>query len=191
MNKIQKTSRYIGHLLNIMLMLIPIFILAQWFLLSFNDPNNFGIVNTILSYAKGIQTPSGYVSLQNITWTPSSLLIGVISDFIQIIPFTIGICILKKIFKAYQAGNIFTLTNAIAYKKLGFLFLADAFIASPLGESLMLLATTLNNGVGHRILSIGFGTPNLSQIFYGTIVIMVSWVMQEACKINAEQELTI
>ncbi len=191
MNKIQKTSRYIGYLLNTILLLIPTFILAQWFLLSFNDPTNFSIVNTILSYAKGVQTPSGHVYLQNVTWTPSSLLIGVISDFIQIIPFTIGICILKKIFKTYQVGNIFTLTNAIAYKKLGFLFLADAFIASPLSESLMILATTLNNGAGHRILSISFGTPNLAQIFYGTIVIMVSWVMQEACKINAEQELTI
>ncbi len=191
MNKIQNTSRYIRYLLNLMLILIPSFMLAQWFLLSLNDPNNFELIDSILSTSRIIQVSDHHVPLQTIIWTPPSLLLGVLSDIIQLAPFITGLFILRTIFKAYQAGSIFTLNNATSYKKLGYLFLVDAFITIPLSGSIMGLATTFNNEPGHRILSISFGTPNLNQIFYGFLIIVISWVMQEACKINDDQALTI
>lgn len=47
------------------------------------------------------------------------------------------------------------------------------------------------NPPGHRYLSISFGTPNLSSLFYGVLVIVVSWVMREASELHDEHTFTI
>ncbi|MBX3487195.1 MAG: DUF2975 domain-containing protein [Candidatus Paracaedibacteraceae bacterium] len=191
MNKIQTASRYLILILNFMLVIVPVFLLIQWFLYSQNNMRGLDSVNCILSFARGINTPEGYVLLQSVNWSPTSLLIGFLADAIGLILFMISLILLRKIFRTYSKSEIFSQHNAALYKKLGWLFLIDAFLAHPLSESLMILATTLNNQSGHRYLSLSFGTPNLEQIFYGTIVIIISWIMQEASKINDDQKLTI
>ena len=97
----------------------------------------------------------------------------------------------KVIFSNYKIGEIFNLDNAKYYNFLGWMFFIHAVIAKPISEGLMVLAVTLANPVGERYISISFGTPNLASIFYGIIVLVVSWVMLEAAKIKEEQSLII
>jgi hypothetical protein len=94
-------------------------------------------------------------------------------------------------FKNYQKGEIFTLKNAILYRRLGFLCLLDGALTSWLSDTLLGLALTLTNTPGQGYLSVSFGTQNIPPIFYGAIVILVSWVMIEASKLQDDQKFTI
>lgn len=189
MIKIQQVSRFFINLFNFLNVTIPLFIITNWFFIKQNNPS-FKLANFFLSFEKGIETPEGYVFLNSVNWTLPSLSIGLTADLIAIIPFMLSIIILKKIFKNYQQGQVFTQQNALFYRNLGYLFFVDAILTS-FSESLMILAVTFNNLPGHRFFSIGFGTPNLSQFFYGVLVIVLSWIMLEASKINDDQKFTI
>ncbi len=53
------------------------------------------------------------------------------------------------------------------------------------------VAATISNSVGNRILQISFGSPNLQALFCGVIVIVVSWVMREAAALKDDQDYTV
>jgi hypothetical protein len=142
-------------------------------------------------FGKTIQTPEGYINLSNVSWTPMLQLLGFSADMVGILPFLISLFVLKAIFKNYQDGEVFSVRNAILYRRLGTLFLIDALLIKSLSQTLMVLAVTFTSPPGHRYLSVSFGMPNLTSLFYGILVIIVSWVMLEASKLHDEQKFTI
>ncbi len=87
MNKIENRQPYLILIFNFMLVIVPIFLLIQWFLYSQSNMWGLDSVNWILSFARGINTPEGYVLLQSVNWSPTSLLIGFLADFIGLILF--------------------------------------------------------------------------------------------------------
>jgi len=40
-------------------------------------------------------------------------------------------------------------------------------------------------------ISVSFGSNDLYNIFIALLIILISWIMTETCKINEEQELTV
>ena len=56
---------------------------------------------------------------------------------------------------------------------------------------LIILMATLSNPPGHRYISLNFGTPNLEVLFWGMLVIVISWIMAEGYKLQKDQDLTI
>lgn len=179
MNRIQKISSYLSLIFSISLVGIPLLSIIRWILIGTKIFDKF------------IQTPEGYVNLSNVAWTPMPQLLGFSADLLGLLPLLISLFYLKIIFKNYQNGKIFNIKNAVLYRRLGVLFLIDALLISPLNQALIVLAVTLTNSPGHRYLAVSFGTPNLASLFYGIIVIIVSWVMLEASKIYEEQKLII
>jgi hypothetical protein len=177
MNKIQKISSYLLLLFNLIIITIPLYISAEWIFIN--------------ALEKNIQTPEGYVNLTNISWTSILKLLGFSAEIIGVLPFIISLFFLKAIFENYKKRDIFTIKNAILYRRLGFLFLISALVIKPLSEMLMILAVTFTNPPGHRYLTISYGTPNFISLFYGILVIIVSWVMLEANRMNDEQKFTI
>lgn len=131
------------------------------------------------------------MNLSDIVWTTPLKLLGFASQIIGILPFLISLIVLKSIFKNYQQGDIFTSNNAQNFKKLGWLAFIDAFFIKSLSSSLLILAATLTNPPGHRYLTAGFGIPNLTALFLGALLIIISWVMLEASKLQSEQKLII
>jgi hypothetical protein len=102
-----------------------------------------------------------------------------------------GLYILRSIFHNYEKGEIFTLTNGRHYRTLGLLFFLEALLFQPLSHMLLVLAMTLFNPPGHRYITVSFGTPNIEALFCGTVIIVISWVMIEAAKLEGEQKLII
>ncbi|MDB6096086.1 MAG: hypothetical protein JWM09_364 [Francisellaceae bacterium] len=113
------------------------------------------------------------------------------ADTLGNLPLFLGFYFLKLIFINYQKGKVFNINNAIYYKYLGYLFFLEAFITKPLSEGLFILAATFNNPTGHRFFQIAFGSVNLGNIFIGALVIIISWIMAEASKMDDEQKLII
>jgi hypothetical protein len=188
MFRIQKASYFLLHALTALLVLLPLKEVVFW---SFIDTE---IVQTFLesSLSKAsIVTPEGIVYYNQIIWNffNKSIFLGV--SLLGLFPFLMGLYILKNIFSNYYHKEIFSAANAINYRWLGWLFFIDALIATPLSHMGMVLAATMSNAEGHRYISLNFGTPNLETLFCGFIIIVISWVMFEASKIQEDQHLTI
>ncbi len=191
MSRIQKISFYLLVVFHILIVMTPLFVSVQWIFISLKTTDTANVINFFGILEKTIQTPEGYVNLNNISWTPLLKLLGFCSDLIAVSPFLISLFFLKKLFVHYKDGEIFTKRNALIYRKLGVLYLIDALFIKSLSQTLMILAVTMTNPPGSRYLSISFGTPNLSSLFYGVLVIIASWVMLEANKLHDEHKFTI
>jgi len=191
MSRIQKISSYLLVVFNILIVMIPLFLTVPWIFISLKTTDVPDVINFFGMLEKTIQTPEGYVNLSNISWTPLLKLLGFCADLIAALPFLISLFLLKKLFVYYRDGEIFNVRNALIYRKLGVLYLIDALFIKSFSQTLMILALTMTNPPGARYLSISFGTPNLSSLFYGGLVIIVSWVMSEANKLHDEHKFTI
>ena len=50
---------------------------------------------------------------------------------------------------------------------------------------------TLNNPPGKRVVAVGLYSADFSGIFVGIVILVITWVMDEARKIKEDQELFI
>lgn len=191
MNTIQKVSASLLVIFNILLVSTPLLLIIQWAFIEIKTTKVGAAINFFGLLEKTIYTPEGYVNLSTVPWTFLSKALAFSSDILNILPFFLSLFILKSIFKNYQKNDIFSSANAIHYKKLGWLFLIDAFIIKSFSNTLMILAVTLTNAPGHRYINIHFGAPNLKALFFGILLIVISWVMLEASKLHDEQQFTI
>jgi hypothetical protein len=124
-------------------------------------------------------------------WTYLSKAVLFIGISISITPLILGLLTIKEILRNYADEKIFTSQNAIHYQNLGKLMIIHGAITSVISSSLVKLSTTIDLAPGHRILNISFGTPQLSSIFYGSVIFILSKVMIEGALLQQEQDQTV
>ena len=189
MNNIKKLSRILLLALNALIVLTPLALVAWWIMAYLKSA---GLIDLSLACIEQVvHTPDGFVNLFSVTWTPRLWLLGLLSDVISIAPFWLSLFLLKRLFTNYANSDIFTRSNALIYRSLGYLLLIDALVTKLLSETLLVVAATLANPNGSGYLTFSFGTPSLASLFYSLIVIVVSQVMLEASRLHDEQQLTI
>lgn len=191
MTKIQKISSYLIGAFNGLLIAIPLIPVLQWFFMEVKTTDVSAAINFFGFLEREVGTPEGVVNLSTVTWTVPLKFLGLSADIFSLVPFFLGLFCLKSIFRNYQRGEIFTLINAMHYRRLGWLFFLDALVIKSISHSLLVLAVTLTNPPGHRYLTLEFGTPNLKALFCGVLVLVISWVMGEANKLHDDQKFTI
>ncbi|WP_342269718.1 DUF2975 domain-containing protein [Rickettsia endosymbiont of Orchestes rusci] len=188
MNKIQKVSYYVSWLLNSLIIAIPSFLLLSWIFIDseiMKNLTNRGIV--AISYSHdGV-----YTNFSLIKWTIFSKFLGFSAYTFGVLPLLFNLYYLKKIFINYSVGEIFNVLNAKYYNNIAWIFFLSAVLIKPLSDMLLTFAVTMSNPVGQRYIALSFGTPNLQDIFFGILVIVISWVMLEASKIQTEYKFTI
>lgn len=187
MNRIQKVSRSMAVILTGLLIILPTIDILKWIFIETNFVKNLPWPN----FVPLVQTPEGPVDLRFVHWTAVSRFIAFMSDLLCFAPIFVTLYSLRSIFKNYKLGDIFTSYNARSYRLIGWCFFLNALIVKPLSDMLMVLSVTLLNPPGHRYISLSFGTPNMENLFYGTILIVISWVMLEATKLREEQDYVI
>lgn len=191
MDKIQYISRLFVRLFYILIITTSLLLVLQW---AYVDATS-GLIRDALvgisTIPRMVPTPEGTVDLTTLAWTPLLKLLGFCADFIDSLPYLLSLFVLKTLFSHYARGDIFSTQNARLYRKLGLLYVANALLMKPLGETLLTLVATATNAPGHRYLTISFGTPNLSSLFYAALIILMSWIMVEASKMSQENALTI
>ena len=191
MDKIQRISRLFVKLFYALIITTPLFLVLQWAYVDAAPGFIRDALTSIGTIPRMVQTPEGAVNLTTLTWTPLLKLLGFCADFVDSLAYLLSLFVLKTLFSWYAKGDIFSAQNARQYRRLGLLYVAHALLMQPLGETLLILAVTATNAPGHRYVSVSFGTPNLSSLFYGGLIILVSWVMLEASKMSQENALTI
>jgi hypothetical protein len=101
-----------------------------------------------------------------------------------------GFSLLRELFGLYAVGEIFSERNVSCYRKLGrtLLYWAGAVFVH---TTLISLAVSVGMPKGQRHLTVAFGSIELVVVFAGAAAMVISWVMDEARRIEEEQALTI
>ena len=97
---------------------------------------------------------------------------------------------LSQLFAAFERLELFAKRNVKILKLTGWA-LVWGQITYPIYIALLSLALTYRNPVGERNLSISFGTHQIEILAIGLSILLVSWVFEEAVKMDEEQAGTI
>lgn len=97
---------------------------------------------------------------------------------------------LSKLFSLYAQNIIFSLENVLCIRKLGF-FLLYQVAANILIQPIMSIILTFDAKEGEHLIGIGIGGDEFSSLIIGGAVIVASWIMEEARKLEEERALVI
>ena len=64
-------------------------------------------------------------------------------------------------------------------------------VIDPIYQGIMGFVLTWHNPPGHRFSAISLDQTNIGVILIALIVILISWIMSEGCKLREEQQLTV
>ncbi|MBT7950491.1 MAG: DUF2975 domain-containing protein [Gammaproteobacteria bacterium] len=101
-----------------------------------------------------------------------------------------GLITLQELFGLYEKAIVFSVNNVNCYRRLGhtlIYWVVAKFISIPL----LSLVLTFNHPPGKRTLALGISSSEIATLITGIIVVVISWVMNEACKLNDEQAYTV
>jgi hypothetical protein len=179
MNKIQRVSLFLRVFFQIAFVSWPIVLIMYWGFAKYSIPSFAYFIRLI---------PDGLEILHPITTTDAfwGFIIG-------LLPTTIIMMILYfliKLFKLYEQSKIFTTLNVKYIKNIGITMLIGQGV-NLIYEALITFALTFHNPAGHKIASITFGTFDVYNIITAIMVIVISWIMAEGCKLQEEHQLTV
>jgi hypothetical protein len=196
MDRIQRVSLFFKCLFQVLLVAWPVLWVASWtaFLkMSSTMPASISTVPIAhVSWSMGAILNFSDLYVNEILH-PLSFMEKTFGLMISAIPTVVVLYILYsliKLFSLYSEGEIFSIANVKHIRNIGYAMLMTQ-IANPICQALMGFALTWHNPPGHRFASISFDQTNVGILFTGLIVILISWIMAEACRLREEQQLTI
>lgn len=171
LDRIKRLSRVLGGLCTFLLLALPIGSAVYW--------ANF---NSIAPYAA-----PGIVDAHSIALplAPRYLFAAFLASMVPVGLIMYAVARVRTLFGHYGRGDIFTrdairCLHGLAYALI--LWLPAQLVYSPL----MSLALTLGNEPGQRQLAIGFDEVELTTLFLGIVIRLISWVMEEARKLEED-----
>lgn len=183
MTKIERVSRYFRILFQIML----IAALALEAIIWITAPVSLNFLHALGSNI----IPIGYFPyLDGQAFSTTTKLYGFL---VSMIPTGIHLFILYfliKLFRLFEQSEIFTPLNVRYIRNIGYLLLIGQLLL-PIYEALIGVVITWQNVPGHRLAMVSVGTNNIGMILVALLVILISWIMAEGCKLREEQQLTI
>jgi len=173
-NRIQRVSRYFRLLFTVLIFCTPLITLMYWLFF-----NNLPV---------GFKTDLPVVIDQVLPL--KTLLLAFLVSLIPASVAVYGLTKLKELFKLYEKAIVFSKKNVECFHNLGYTLIYWV-IANFIFVALISLALTFNNASGERVIVARFGISDISTLIIGAVVILVSWVMGEASKLEEEQALTV
>ncbi len=189
MNKIKRISRCFRILFQLLFLIIPILFIYAWT----TSPESVVMMNGLINFSF---IPRAYIATGDHASRILHVLAGpekILGGFIGAIPLIIKLYMLYaliKLFKLYERGEIFTLENVRYIRNIAYAMLISQLV-TPVCEFLMGIALTMRNPPEHRFAAVTLDQTNIEVILTALIVILISWIMAEDCKLNEEQQLTI
>lgn len=181
MEKIKRVSFFFRVFFQIIFIGILIWPVITW--LSAPEPVifAFGSISAVPEvYQKWLMTPL-YANVK---------LLGFIIDLIPTIVGLLALYFLIKLFRLYEQGEIFSLTNVRYIRNVGYGLLIYQLLM-PIQQFLLGFVLTWYNPPGFRYAVMAINGTNIGIILTALIIILISWIMAEGCKLREEQQLTI
>lgn len=180
-DKIQRVSYFFRKIFQVLIIAIPLALTIFWI--------NAQYLRIHYSHTSSMFLPSEIVIAHALTATNTAL--GLSTSLLFKHSFTMLILyFLIALFKLYEKGEIFAQRSVNYLKNIGYTLLIGQ-IANVLYDLIMSFALTFNNPPGQRYSAFTFGTGNVYVIFIALMVILISWIMSEGCKLQEEQKYTV
>lgn len=182
-DKIKRTSLFFRVVFQIIFVALPIVLITAWIIFSGTLVIPGGIIN--LNYIPAAYTNS---MLHTLSGSEKFMALGLGST-----PMLIQMYILYSLinlFKLYEKGDIFSFNNVRHIRNIGYALLLTQII-DPLYQGAMGFVLTRYNPPGHRFAAITMDQTNIGVVLIALVVILVSWIMAEGCKLREEQQLTV
>lgn len=193
MNKIQKISKILQGAFAVYLILIPLNVLFIW-IFSALIPWKETFIGTLFNngiLSADFKALGKIYSIYDIDFSWTARFIGLAGDFFFQIFVWLAAFYVFKLMKLYAAGNLFSRIHALYFKRMGQFLLLYGTVGIIAGDTLHGIAVTIDNPPGQRMLTIGFGSPNVEMIVISMIITLVGWVMLEGFKLRSDHDLTI
>lgn len=179
MNKIQRFSFFLRVFFQIAFILWPIMVICYWAFSQYLIPNFTHLISLI---------PANLEILHPITAT--DVFWGIVISILPSIIIMTILYFLINLFKLYEQGKIFTLQNVKYLKHIGITMLIGQ-VVNFVYEGLISFALTFHNPHGHQVSSFYFGTDDIYNIVIAIMIIVISWIMAEGCKLQDENQYTV
>jgi hypothetical protein len=185
MTNIKRVSIFFRVFFQILFIAIPVIQLIGWMHAPSPIVTLGGMINMTI-------IPNEYEKHIFHVLTTSEKMMGFL---VSVVPMAIELFILYsliKLFRLYEQAEIFSINNVRYIRNIGYALLIGQLI-QPFYQVVMGLVLTLGNPVGHhlRFVAITLDQTNIGIILTGLLVILISWIMAEGCKLREEQQLTI
>lgn len=102
----------------------------------------------------------------------------------------IAFILLANLFASFEQMAFFTNSNVKRIKQIGSCALCSSLI-HPVYLGLLSVTLTFQNPVGHRNLTIGFGSPQLYMLVIGLSTLVIASILEEGKKISDENACTV
>lgn len=113
--------------------------------------------------------------------------------FITLMPLLLKLLViyyLIKLFRLYEKHEFFSTKNVYYIRNAGYALLFTQII-NPLCDFFLGFIITSGNPPGFRLASFSIRDHNLGLLLTSLVIILISWIMLEGCKLQDEQQLTI
>lgn len=189
MEKIKRVSLFFRIIFQIIFILSPIILIIGWI----NAPNSLSLLGGAINLNIIPRTYLG-LGFHNTAilheLNASEKLLGFLVGSMPLLVELFILYSLIKLFKLYEQGEIFSLQNVRYIRNIGYGLLVGQII-HPIYEFLMGIVLTWRNPPGHRFASMTLDQTNIGILLTAVLVILISWIMAEGCKLREEQQLTI
>lgn len=184
MDKIQRVSRRLRLVFLLGMGLVPVLHALGW------------------AFFERVQAtpPLGFSALFGLGWgqlpemagpvTPLMKALGFASSMLPGAASMYGLACLAGLFGRFGRGEVFSAGATALIRRLGWTLLAVQGLRV-LHGSLTTLILTMDNPPGRHMVSVGLDSATLTETLTGVVVILASWVMDEARKLKEEQDLVI
>ncbi len=180
--RIQKVSLIFRTLFQILLVAVPIVHILAWVHApqAIDVSGKFGFIVSVV--------PKGVIVLHPLSI--STKIYGFLVGAIPLIMIEFILYYLIRLFKLYAGGEIFSALNVNYIKKIGY-FMLLVQIASIISNGILSFILTWGNPHGHRYIILTIQGLNITVILTAFLIILISWIMAEGCRLREEQQLTI
>lgn len=174
LNRIQRVSGNFRLLFTVLIFCIPVFTLLYWLFFNY--------------LPVGFKTELPVAVSQTLPF--KTLLLAFLVSLIPTSVAIYGIINLKELFKLYEEAVVFSKKNVKYFRSLGYILIYWV-IANFVFVVLISVVLTFNNTLGKRMMVAQFGISDIGTLIIGAVIILVSWVMNEASKLEDEQVHTV
>lgn len=181
-NRIKRVSTVFRLLFQALLVAVPIVHILAWL----NAPTPIDISGSLGFFVSVL--PKGIEVLSPLS--TATKLYGFAVSAIPVIIIELMLYFLMRLFKLYERAEIFSLANVNYLKKIGYALLIHQ-LTRIVCNGFISMILTWHNPPGHRVLVLTIATVEITAILTAFLVILISWIMTEGCRLREEQQLTI
>ena len=160
-----------------LLICIPLYYVLFWIFIN-ELPQSFINVNTS-------STPLVQHEL-----SPGLRLAGFLASLLPLSVLFYVVSRIRRLFSYYKDGRIFSFGHVDLFKRIARGLLLW-IVSSMVYESAKSIIFSFNNPPGHRVVTVGFSSAEITTLLTGIMVLIIAWVMDEGRLLNEEKELTI